>query len=249
MSRALLFWFAALTLSCATTSSPAPFVSKDVRVTPLASNVWMHTSYEEIAPWGRIPTNGLVVVGTDAVVLVDTAWSDAQTAKVLAWARHTLGRPITHAVLTHAHRDKMGGVGALHDAGVETWAAPQTNLDALQRGLVPARKALAFDASHVASLPAGLVAFDPGPGHTRDNIVVAHGDVLFGGCLIRPPGAKGLGNTADADVGHWDEAVRAVARRFARATIVVPSHGPPAGAELLTHTIELVERAQIRPSP
>lgn len=90
-----------------------------------------------------------------------------------------------------------------------------------------------------------LEFFYPGPGHTRDNIVVyyAPAKVLFGGCLIRPGGSDNLGNTADGDVAGWADAVRRVAAQFPEAEIVIPSHGPPGGRELLDHTIALAEAA------
>ncbi|MHA7872001.1 MAG: MBL fold metallo-hydrolase, partial [Hyphococcus sp.] len=88
--------------------------------------------------------------------------------------------------------------------------------------------------------------FHPGPGHTRDNIVVYYepAKVLFGGCLIRPDGSTNLGNTADGDVGNWANAVRNVAKQFPDAEIVIPSHGPMGRRALLDHTIALAEAAR-----
>ena len=97
------------------------------------------------------------------------------------------------------------------------------------------------------ALPFGdrhIEVFYPGPGHTVDNVVVyvPHARVLYGGCLIRPGSSKSLGNTADADLKRWAESVALVRDRYGdRVDIVVPSHGPPRGPEVLDHTIELVE--------
>jgi glyoxylase-like metal-dependent hydrolase (beta-lactamase superfamily II) len=188
-----------------------------------------------------VPSYGLVVVRGGNALLIDTAWTDEQTEQILRWADETLGRPITTAVFTHAHRDKMGGVRALRARGVETYAAPDSNALAAERGLVPAEHALSFGPDATSHELAPAVVFDPGPGHTEDNIVVAlpEAGILFGGCLVRPPAATDLGNTADADVDHWDEAVEAVAARFPDLSIVVPSHGRPAGRELLELTARL----------
>ena len=65
--------------------------------------------------------------------------------------------------------------------------------------------------------------------------------MLFGGCLIRPGDATDMGNTADGDVDHWAQAVRNVAEAFPDAEIVIPSHGPKGGRDLLDHTIDLAE--------
>lgn len=102
-----------------------------------------------------------------------------------------------------------------------------------------------FHASRRIAGKIGLKDFYPGPGHTRDNIVIyyAPAKVLFGGCLIRPGGATDLGNTADGDVANWADAAREVAAEFPDAEIVIPSHGPPGGRELLDHAIALAEAA------
>ena len=117
---------------------------------------------------------------------------------------------------------------------------------------MPAQSTMALEAGARQIVIGGGIHYEvlyPGPGHTRDNIVVYYPDakVLFGGCLIRPGGSDNLGNTADADVVHWAEAVRNVAAAFPDAEIVIPSHGPMGGRELLDHTIALAEAAADRP--
>jgi len=230
----------AAALGCGATPASEPEVSSTlppVAVEPLVPGVWLHTSYRDIPPWGPLPTHGLVVDVDGRRVLVDTAWTDAQTDEILRWSTP----PITAAVVTHAHQDKMGGVPALHAAGVETYAHPLSNVDAPTRGLTPAAHVLSFDGDAVSLFDGAFEVFYPGPGHTRDNVVVylPASRVLFGGCLIRPGDADGLGNTADADVGHWADAVRGVQRRYRDAQVVVPSHGDPGGTELLSHTVDL----------
>jgi metallo-beta-lactamase class B len=216
-----------------------------VTFTPLTQGVWMHTSMKQMEKWGAVPSNGLIVEKGDFSILVDTAWNDAQTAEIVAWAKTSLNKPIRWAVFTHAHDDKMGGVAALRSQGIVTYAAADSNQIAPSHGLQAAAYDLVFDTEQSNTLLKPLVIFDPGPGHTVDNIVVGlpdHG-IIFGGCLIRPPGATHLGNTADADLTHWKTAALAVANRFPRALKVVPSHGPPGDRTLLTLTAHLAEEA------
>ena len=188
-----------------------------------------------------------MVVG-DTLYLVDTAWTDEQTGVVLKWTEDNLSRPITSAVVTHAHKDKMGGVAALHEANVSTYAHPLTNRDAGKRDLEPARNDLVFDADRATLADGAIEIFYPGAGHTIANVVVYVRDarVLFGGCLIRPGESRTMGNTDDADIAHWDEAVVAVEAGYPDARIIVPSHGPPGGRELLRHTIDLARAQEAR---
>jgi metallo-beta-lactamase class B len=236
------FVFAVITLlaGCATVPAPPRVEHIDgVHFTHLGRNVWMHATWKDIAPWGPIVSHGLVVAHETTAILVDTAWDDAGTATILAWAEHR-GHPITAAVLTHAHDDKMGGVGTLRDHGIATFAHPLSNTLAPTRGLVPAEHDLAFDDAGLATHAAmpGLTILYPGPGHTIDNIVVAIDGtaILFGGCLIRPGDATTLGNTADGDIGAWANTTRRVATTFPDATLIVPSHGAPGDRRLLSHT-------------
>lgn len=227
----------------------------------IADGVWIHKSYENIEPWGAILSQGLVVKTNEGVFLIDTAWNDADTDKILALIEAIMGELPKAAIVTHAHQDKMGGMQTLHDAGVHTWAHALTNEDAVLRRLGQADSTL-FDVSKrwstqidlFLSSPKpgqarekkdGVIVHYPGAGHTRDNIVVYYepAKILFGGCLIRPGKSNNLGNTADADIAHWADSVRTVAAEFPDAEIVIPSHGPKGGRELLDHTIALADAA------
>jgi len=226
----------------------------------IADGVWVHKSYKVIEPWGPFLSQGMVLEKNGIVFLIDTAWNDKDTETLLFLIKQQFGRLPFAAIITHAHEDKMGGVSALRQYRVETHALRETNEDAKARGLLrtqfsidPARRYTVFESASRLNFydqnyypeKRWFHVFYPGPGHTRDNIVVyyAPAKVLFGGCLIRPGNATDLGNTADADIGHWADAVRAVAARFPDAEIVIPSHGAVGGRELLDHTIALAEAA------
>ena len=241
-------FFAALTLLFAhgnvaaaqNEALPEPALEK------IAEGVWIHKSYGMAGKWGKVLSQGLVVKNDGGVFLVDTAWNDADTEKLLKLIEAETDELPKAAIVTHAHADKMGGMGALHAHDIKTFAHAFSNEDAPARGLAPATTGLSLSENAAdASLGDGLTILYPGAGHTRDNTVVyyAPAKVAFAGCLIRPGEAKDMGNTADGDVGHWAQAVRNVADAFPDAEIVIPSHGPMGGRELLDHTIELAEAA------
>lgn len=224
--------------------------SRPVAFQQLKPGIWMHTSYQYVAGWGEVLSNGLIVETPQGSILVDTAWNDVQTLEILNWAHARLKKPITAAVFTHFHEDKMGGVAMLRRHGVQTYAASDSNQFAVLKGRTPAAKKLSFDSQAVSGQLSPLVILDPGPGHTVDNIVVGIPEqgVIFGGCLIRPAESNDLGNTGDADIAHWAKAVKAVATHFPTADVVIPSHGSPAGRELLQLTQDLVhQHLQKRP--
>jgi metallo-beta-lactamase class B len=219
-------------------SFPEPSLEK------IAESVWIHKSYALIEPWGVILSQGLVISTDAGLILVDTTWDNNSTELLLELIAREAGALPTSAIVTHAHQDKMGGMDALHKADIQTFAHKYTNEDAPKRGLTPAKRIILENS--MQSIDAdGLTLFHPGPGHTRDNIVAyyAPAKILFGGCLIRPGDANSLGNTADADISNWADAVRNVAAKFPDAKIIIPSHGAMGGRALLDHTIALAEAA------
>jgi len=82
-----------------------------------------------------------------------------------------------------------------------------------------------------------------GAGHTIDNILVYFpaSQILFGGCLIKSMGSKGLGNTKEADIEDWDKTVLKVKTAYPSIKLVIPGHGTFGDIGLLEHTITLVK--------
>jgi metallo-beta-lactamase class B len=192
-----------------------------------------------------IPSNGLIVVTERGLLLVDTAWTEAQTETVLAWGESRLGRPWIGAVITHDHADRDGGLGALQRRHIPVAALDLTVAKMAKRGVRGVTTLFAASAREIKD-PRGFEAFYPGPGHATDNIVLSFPKVLFGGCLIKSMEARDLGFTGDADLAHWPEAVRRVARRYEENHVpVVPGHGDAdMTAGVFQHTLDLLAAAQ-----
>ncbi len=127
--------------------------------------------------FGAVASNGLIV-RDGGRVSVDTGVSstDDQTAQILNWIKQEINLPVALAVVTHAHQDKMGGMDALHAAGIATYANALSN-PASRKGMVAAQHSPTFAANgwvEPATAPnfGPLRYFTPGPGHTSDNITV-----------------------------------------------------------------------------
>jgi glyoxylase-like metal-dependent hydrolase (beta-lactamase superfamily II) len=231
------FFIAHVFVACATPAN-------HVEITALADGVWLHRAMKDLPGIGPFPTHGLIARTGAGIILVDSAWDDEQTQQIATWVEDVLSATIAVSIHTHAHDDKMGGIGALHALNVSTYASAATNSAAPQHGLLPAKHDLSM-----GELAGGAIeVFYPGPAHSADNIVVylKSASILFGGCLVRPAGSSSLGNTADANIEEWARAVERIKTRYPDAKIVVPSHGPPGGPELLDHTIALVQQHRAR---
>jgi metallo-beta-lactamase class B len=256
MIRNLTLWlFCGLLLTaCATTPAPQLALAQERAIPELvleqiAEDVWIHKSYEYIEPWGPILSQGLIVKDGNSVIVVDTAWNNTDTERLLDLIEMQVFKGQGTLVPTHAHADKMGGMEPVNKREWVTLAFELTNEDAVKRSLTPARDSIPYfehERGGPKSWSVGRVEFFyPGPGHTRDNIVAydPKTKILFGGCLIRPGASDTLGNTADADLAAWADTVRRVAAEFPDAEIIIPSHGAPGDRSLLDHTIALAETA------
>lgn len=222
-------------------------VAPGVMVRRLAERVWLHVTVEPGA--GRYESNGLIIdTGDGSSLLIDTAWDDAQTGVLARWAAER-GMPIRRAIPTHFHSDRLGGIDTLRALGVTMTGLDLTRQLAAAKGITAPE--VLFTAAARTYAGEGFEAFYPGAGHSRDNIVVwlSRERILFGGCLIKAAETRDMGNTADADVAHWDDAVTAVQARYPQAARVIPGHGSVGGPNVLTHTNALISAFQASTKP
>lgn len=234
---------AALTLSAAFAAQAQTWVvSENLEVATVADGVWVHTSWGTLTDGSRFPSNGLIVRDHAGLTLVDTAWGIEPTDELLQWTESALGARITRALITHHHDDRLSGAPALAARGIPFYGVPLTRRLVVDAGM-PLPESLGELRTGEAMETGVLEVFYPGPGHAADNLVVwvPSARVLFGGCAIRAAQTTALGNTADADLVHWPEAIRSIQARYPSVVHVVPGHGPVGDRSLLSHTLGLLE--------
>lgn len=214
-------------------------LAPDVRVSRLAPGLWVHTT---TATLGRalIPANGMLLETSDGSVLFDTGWNDAQAEVLMAWARDVLRRPVRRAVVSHYHEDRLGGIGALRRAGVDVRGSELTRELARQAGTAAPDPIVGLEVEPQRA--AGYEVRYPGPGHTRDNVVIwfPAQQAIFGGCLVKSDTATTVGNVRDADVAAWPRTVATLRAAYPAVRLVVPGHGRVSGPAALTHTEQLI---------
>ena len=218
---------------------------KRIRVTKLKPDVYVHTSFNMYGST-LVPSNGLILNTTDGAVLIDMAWGEAQTEQLLEWITENLRKPVKMCIVTHAHDDRVGALALLQRKNIVTFGAPQTAELTSEQGFGTLASGLPLN----QTLTVGnqeLEVYYPGPGHTSDNVVVwlPRQKVLFGGCLVKDPEAKNLGNIADADLTSWPGAIQNIQERYSHIKLVVPGHGMWGNDKaLLDHTLKLLRKQQ-----
>ncbi len=213
----------------------------EIRISPLGKNFYVHTSFKLLGT-EYFPSNGLVVDLGSGVILVDTAWGEEQTLQLLRWISDNLKKPILFAIISHFHEDRSGGIGILKKKNIPVYAGRRTIEILKEKGAdIPDR--LLKDEMELKVENTVIQTYYPGPGHTRDNIVIWFPEkkILFGGCLVKSSKAKDIGNTKDADLNEWPKTVRRLQTKYPKISFLVPGHEDWGGKEAFTRTLELLE--------
>lgn len=234
--------FIVITLLTFSTNSKAESES-NIRITKLDEGVWLHTSYYVYPNGVKFPSNGLIVKEGENLTLVDTAWGELQTVKLLAEIELKIKLPVTKALVTHAHSDRAAGVDVLEAAGIKVFSHPLTQKFSIEQGApVPDNVINELKEAGSSVNFGSLNVFFPGAGHALDNLVVwlPQKQILFGGCAIRALSANSAGNTAHGDIDSWLIITKQLKNKYKTAAMVIPGHGEVGGIELLSHTEELI---------
>ena len=216
-------------------------IGENVWVAKIAPDLWVVTSTGQIANGTVYPANGMALESPSGTVLVDPGWTGVQAKALVQWARKSLRKPVTRAIATHSHYDRLGGIDALAELGIPMLALARTRelAEADKRPHLP--QAVPDLESKPYRDAAGFELFFPGGGHAPDNIVVYFPAqrVVFGGCLVKSSTATDLGNLADAVMSEYPASIERVARQYPERRVVVPGHGTLSG-DGLAHTLELL---------
>ena len=214
-----------------------------VTLSPIADGVWVHTTNYRLPGQPPISTNGLVVEEEDSITLVDGAWGELATVALLEAIREETDKPITRMIVTHHHADRTQGVDAAEREGVEVFTHPDTPRLAAIAGWPAPNTSVAALAEPESRTRVGKVevAF-PGHGHAPDNLVVylPEDGILYPGCAVRGAEVETLGNTSDADLESWKEALLWTKATYPETKTVVPGHGKGANLSLVDATIALI---------
>ncbi|WP_448568282.1 subclass B1 metallo-beta-lactamase [Thalassotalea ganghwensis] len=214
-----------------------------LEIKSLTDDVYLHISYQNIEGFGLVSSNGLIVINNHDAFIVDTPWSERDTAQLLTWLQDK-NLNLVGSLSTHSHEDRTAGISLLNNKGIRTYATQQTNefLKIKQQA----------QAIHTLNTPQDTLLNDqiavyyPGGGHAADNIVVwlPNENLLFGGCLVRSKQAKSLGYTGESKLTQWPLSIEKLLGKYPNVSQVVPGHGKVGGRELLTHTLALTRQSK-----
>ena len=212
-------------------------------LTKLSEHVYAAVDFKNASPaTNSFGANTGVIIGNDAVLVIDTRISAKKAQEFIADIKKITGKPIKYVVNTHYHLDhswgncefvKLGAVVIGHENGR---LAASRSKDSLSHpeyfGMTPddlngttvSAPTITFRDALLVDLGGVTVSLSYlGPAHTDDSIValVDQDGVLFAGDILFTRYHPFL---ADADVQGWLKALAKL--ETTPAKIIVPGHGP-----------------------
>ncbi len=225
-------------------ASQADLAAKKISFQKLSKNCWAFTAEGD-------PNTG-VIVGEDAVMVIDAQATPLLAREVIRRIRRVTSKPIRYVLLTHYHAVRVLGASAYR---AEHIIASEPTLELIrERGLQDMKSEMGrfprlFQGAHtVPGLTWPTLTFrgemrlnlggievhlsHPGPGHTKGDTIawVPSQRVLFSGDLIEYE--AGI-YTGDAHLEEWPATLEKL--RALKPRALVPGRGPaltsPASAE------------------
>ncbi|MBT9458255.1 MAG: MBL fold metallo-hydrolase [Burkholderiaceae bacterium] len=186
---------------------------------------------------GDSGANAGVVIGEEAVAIIDSLYRPKATQALLAEVRRLTPLPIRYLVNTHYHIDHVAGNAVFAQAGavivghknVARWIntenlkffgpTPSAEVQAQVAALAPPQ--IGFDTEMKLNLGQRALLIKALPGHTGGDAVVSVEDagVVFAGDLFW---RRAIPNLIDANTADW---LRTLDTLRQGATVFVPGHG------------------------
>lgn len=219
------------------------WINDDIRLIHLQDSVFMHTTWVEIKEYGRVGSNGMLIIRGGQAIMVDTPMGEEKTQLIAEYLVDSLSVSIVKLIAGHYHADCVGGLDYLKAKGVESVANFMTINKCIEKGM-PVPTVSFVDSLNFDFRGLKIQCRYFGGGHTCDNITVyiPEKKILFGGCLIKSLTAKDIGDNNESELSEWDLTVKRIINNYNGSMTVIPGHGDYGNEELLVHTVKLAEQ-------
>lgn len=217
-------------------------INKDIQLVPIQDSVYIHLTFENTEKYGRFSSNGLIYIKNGKALMLDTPMDNEKTAIIAKYLKDSMKVEIHKLIIGHFHDDCLGGLEFIQKQGIESIANERTISKCKELDIpVPSK---GFNKELTLNFEGEKVICNFfGAGHSPDNSTVYFPSkrILFGGCLVKSMQSGSLGNLSDAVPDEWDQTIKKLIKTYPDIETVIPGHGKYGGAELLNHTIDLVE--------
>lgn len=213
-----------------------------LKITHLTGDFYVFITYN-LYKGNPIPANGLYLVTTDGVVMIDSPWDTTQFQPLLDSIKLRHNKNVIMCIATHFHDDRTGGLEYYRQQRIKTYTTKLT--DELSKKTGKKRAEFLINTDTIFNV--GQYSFQtyyPGEGHAPDNIVIwfKNQRILYGGCLIKTVDDTDLGYLGDANVKTYAATVKNVQQKCKRPKFVIPGHGDWRSIKSLKHTLQMAQK-------
>ena len=170
-------------------------INNDLELFRLTPDYYLYTAWANMGRWGRVGSNGLVVISKGKALLIDSPTLESQIVELAWWFDKNLNVTFESFIPGHWHGDCVGGLAWLNRNGIKSYANCLTNNILASKGLEQSN--VSFSDSLLLKVGnIKIEAYYLGGGHTVDNIVVwiPSQKILFGGCMLKDIETLNIGN-------------------------------------------------------
>jgi len=244
-------------------------ITEDLYYSQLSDSIFMITHYFPF--WGG--NSMLVVLPGHKGVLIDTPYESTGMQSLLDWIESRFDELELTVIVTGFHQDNLGGNELLRARGIDVYGADRTAILVSEEGpsfknfllesvennenkkyldsyqkltFIPPNKTFPIHEGLKLEIENEIFeVFFPGESHTVDNTVVYlhHHKILFGGCMFKGLMYQSPGYLGYANMKEWPGSIEKVMERFPDCRIVIPGHGDFGDKSVLSHTLEIVKKA------
>lgn len=215
-------------------------------LTKIADNVYSYVDVKQASPQNSFGANAGIVVGQDAILVVDTLISSKEAQRFIADIRAISDKPIKYVVNTHYHLDHAWGNSEFVKLGAVVISQAKDREAAIKNGEAALKRAAGYGLSEsdmegtVLAVP--TITFNDhlkiDLGGQVVQLIYPKASHTQGSCLVWVPGPKVLfmGDVlftnfhpflAEGDLKGWAKALDLA--QSLRAAAIIPGHGPISG--------------------
>ena len=175
---------------------------------------------------GVQPPNVYLVAGSEGAAFIDTSFGRDEDFEAQVGLWESVGRPKMSAiVLTHRHRDHIGGARRLQAACGGEIASSKAEKGPIEAEPNGPQVSMAVSDGDTLDLGGATLQFVEAPGHTLGSLCVFHKEegVLFTGDTVLGKGSTSI----SPDQGDMELYIRSLERLIGLdSSMIAPGHGP-----------------------
>src|SRR5881394_3644427 len=94
--------------------------AQPLMITPLTGDFYIYTTYN-IYKGDQVPANGMYLVTSNGVLMIDTPWDSTQFQPLLDSIQSRHHKKVVLCIATHFHEDRTGGLEFYQRQGIKTY--------------------------------------------------------------------------------------------------------------------------------